>query len=96
MERPVKVLFFLDGVGNGGGIQEMVIRWMQHIDRSRVAADLLAFRFGPLEVLHCGGDSVDQLVALLDGQPLLNTAPHEEPTRFLTGASGVPGPDSYR
>ena len=37
----IKVLFFMDGIGNAGGIQEMAIKWMENIDRSKVKIDIL-------------------------------------------------------
>lgn len=39
----LKVLFFMDGIGNAGGIQEMAIKWMKNIDREKVHIDILSY-----------------------------------------------------
>ena len=43
MKDKVKILYFMDGIGNGGGIQEMVIKWMQNIDREKFQIDILSY-----------------------------------------------------
>ena len=40
------VLFFMDGIGNAGGIQEMAIKWMENIDREKVHIDILSYDTG--------------------------------------------------
>ena len=37
------MLFFMDGYGNGGGIQEQCIRWIANMDHSRFQVDVLAY-----------------------------------------------------
>lgn len=39
----IRVLFFMDGYGNGGGIQEQCIRWISNIDKDRFHIDVLAY-----------------------------------------------------
>lgn len=46
MKDKVKVLFFMDGIGNAGGIQEMTIKWMQNIDREKIQIDILSYNTG--------------------------------------------------
>ena len=43
MSRKIKLLYFMDGYGDGGGIQEMVVRWIENIDRSVFDVDVLAY-----------------------------------------------------
>lgn len=43
MRKKMRLLFFMDGYGDGGGIQEMVIRWIQNIDRDRFHIDVLSY-----------------------------------------------------
>ena len=45
-ENKIKVLFFMDGIGNAGGIQEMAIKWMENIDREKVQIDILSYNSG--------------------------------------------------
>lgn len=39
----IRVLFFMDGIGNAGGIQEMAIKWMENIDHSKIKIDILTY-----------------------------------------------------
>lgn len=43
MSEKTRLLFFMDGYGDGGGIQEMVLRWIQNIDRNRFHVDVLSY-----------------------------------------------------
>lgn len=45
-EKKIKILFFMDGVGNAGGIQEMAIKWMENIDRDKYQIDILSYNTG--------------------------------------------------
>lgn len=46
MSKKIKILFFMDGIGNAGGIQEMAIKWMENIDRSKYQIDILSYNTG--------------------------------------------------
>lgn len=46
MKNKIKVLFFMDGIGNAGGIQEMAIKWMENIDRNKIQIDILSYNTG--------------------------------------------------
>lgn len=46
MEDKIQVLFFMDGIGNAGGIQEMAIKWMENIDNSKFQIDILSYNTG--------------------------------------------------
>ena len=46
MNRKIKVLYFIDGIGNGGGIQEMILNWLQVFDLSKVQVDILSYDTG--------------------------------------------------
>lgn len=39
----IRVLFFMDGIGNAGGIQEMAIKWMENIDHSKIKIAILTY-----------------------------------------------------
>ena len=57
----IKVLFFMDGIGNAGGIQEMAIKWMENLDWSRYQIDILSYDPGktdnyPERVKALGGN----------------------------------------
>lgn len=43
MKDKIKILYFMDGIGNGGGIQEMAVKWMHNITRSKVQIDILSY-----------------------------------------------------
>lgn len=43
MSDKVRVLHFMDGYADGGGIQEMVVRWIRNIDKSKFVVDVLAY-----------------------------------------------------
>ncbi len=43
MSDKISLLYFMDGYGDGGGIQEMVVRWIENIDRERFDVDVLAY-----------------------------------------------------
>lgn len=43
MNRKIRLLYFMDGYGDGGGIQEMVVRWIENIDRGLFDVDVLAY-----------------------------------------------------
>lgn len=43
MSERIRLLFFMDGYGDGGGIQEMVVRWIENIDRALFDVDVLAY-----------------------------------------------------
>ena len=43
MSRKIRLLYFMDGYGDGGGIQEMVLRWIENIDRLKFDVDVLAY-----------------------------------------------------
>lgn len=57
----IKVLFFMDGIGNAGGIQEMAIKWMENIDRSKVKIDILTYN-------HVKADNYKDRVKALGGE----------------------------
>lgn len=46
MDNRIKVLFFMDGIGNAGGIQEMAIKWMENINRDKFKIDILSYNTG--------------------------------------------------
>jgi glycosyltransferase involved in cell wall biosynthesis len=46
MEKKIKILFFMDGIGNAGGIQEMAIKWMENINRKKFQIDILSYNTG--------------------------------------------------
>lgn len=46
MDDKIKILFYMDGIGNAGGIQEMAIKWMENIDRSKYQIDILSYNTG--------------------------------------------------
>jgi glycosyltransferase involved in cell wall biosynthesis len=46
MNNKIKILFFMDGIGNAGGIQEMAIKWMENIDREKYQIDILSYNTG--------------------------------------------------
>jgi glycosyltransferase involved in cell wall biosynthesis len=57
----IKILYFMDGIGNAGGIQEMVIKWMQNIDTDQFQIDILSYNTGkkdnyPERVKELGGN----------------------------------------
>lgn len=41
-----RILFFMDGVGNAGGIQEMVINWVKHFCKDEFIVDILSYNTG--------------------------------------------------
>lgn len=43
MSKKKRLLYFMDGYGDGGGIQEMVLRWIQNIDRDCFHVDVLSY-----------------------------------------------------
>lgn len=43
MSGKIKLLYFMDGYGDGGGIQEMVVRWIENIDQALFDVDVLAY-----------------------------------------------------
>lgn len=57
----IKVLFFMDGIGNAGGIQEMAIKWMENIDRFKVKIDILTYN-------HVKADNYKESVKALGGE----------------------------
>lgn len=61
MKDKVKILYFMDGIGNGGGIQEMVIKWMQNIDREKFQIDILSYN-------RVNKDNFRERVAALGGK----------------------------
>jgi glycosyltransferase involved in cell wall biosynthesis len=64
MNEKIRVLFFMDGIGNGGGIQEMAIKWMKNIDRQKFQIDILSYNTGKQD------DYADR-VRLLGGEVFL-------------------------
>ena len=51
----------MDGIGNGGGIQEMAIKWMENIDKEKFNIDILSYNTGkkdnfPDRVKAAGGN----------------------------------------
>ena len=61
MDKKIKILFFMDGIGNAGGIQEMSIKWMENIDRNKFHVDILSYDTGkkdnfPNRVKQLGGE----------------------------------------
>ena len=44
--KKVKVLYFMDGIGNAGGIQEMVINWVKNFDQNKITVDILSYDTG--------------------------------------------------
>ena len=57
----IKVLFFMDGIGNAGGIQEMAIKCIENIDRSKVKIDILTYN-------HVKADNYKDRVKALGGE----------------------------
>lgn len=60
MNKKIKILFFMDGIGNAGGIQEMTIKWMENIDKTKYQIDILSYNSGkkdnyPERVAEFGG-----------------------------------------
>ena len=49
MDRKIKVLYFMDGIGNGGGIQEMVLNWLKVFDASKIQIDILTYDTGKID-----------------------------------------------
>lgn len=45
-KEKIKILYFVDGLGNGGGIQEMIIKWLENIDRNKIQIDILSYNRG--------------------------------------------------
>lgn len=43
MDKKIKILYYMDGIGNGGGIQEMVAQWVANFDNNKVQVDIIAF-----------------------------------------------------
>lgn len=43
MNCKIRLLYFMDGYGDGGGIQEMVVRWISNLDRDVFDVDVLAY-----------------------------------------------------
>lgn len=43
MNRKIRLLYFMDGYGDGGGIQEMAVRWISNLDRDAFDVDVLAY-----------------------------------------------------
>lgn len=43
MSEKIRLLYFMDGYGDGGGIQEMVVRWIENVDRTLFDVDVLAY-----------------------------------------------------
>ena len=46
MKKKYKVLYFMDGIGNAGGIQEMVIKWLENMDTNNIQVDILSYNTG--------------------------------------------------
>ena len=57
----IKVLYFMDGLGNAGGIQEMALKWMKNIDHSKVQIDILSYN-------HVKPDNYSERVNRLGGK----------------------------
>ncbi|MDM8163934.1 glycosyltransferase [Collinsella intestinalis] len=49
MTRKLRLLYFMDGYGDGGGIQEMVVRWISNLDRDMFDVDVLAYNHTSME-----------------------------------------------
>ena len=45
----IKVLYFMDGIGNAGGIQEMVINWLKYFPNKKIHVDILSYDTGKLD-----------------------------------------------
>lgn len=61
MKDKIKVLFFMDGIGNAGGIQEMSIKWMENIEKDKFQIDILSYNTGkrdnfPERIRALGGE----------------------------------------
>ena len=61
MNKKIKILYFMDGIGNAGGIQEMVIKWMENIDKEKFQIDILSYDTGkkdnyPERIKKLGGN----------------------------------------
>ena len=41
-KNTANVLYFMDGIGNAGGIQEMAVKWMENTDWEKVHIDILS------------------------------------------------------
>lgn len=46
MSDKIRILYFMDGIGNAGGIQEMAIKWMENIDHKKFQIDILSYNTG--------------------------------------------------
>ena len=57
----IKVLYFMDGLGNAGGIQEMALKWMKYIDHSMIQIDILSYN-------HIKPDNYTERVNKLGGK----------------------------
>lgn len=44
--KKIKILYFMDGIGNAGGIQEMVISWLKEFDLTQFQVDILSYDTG--------------------------------------------------
>lgn len=44
--RKIKILYFMDGIGNAGGIQEMIINWVKNFDLTKFQIDILSYDTG--------------------------------------------------
>ena len=45
-KNTANVLYFMDGIGNAGGIQEMAVKWMENTDWEKVHIDILSYDTG--------------------------------------------------
>lgn len=43
LSSKIRVLYFMDGYGNGGGIQEQCVRWIANINHGEYQVDVLAY-----------------------------------------------------
>lgn len=46
MNTRINVLFFMDGIGNAGGIQEMALKWIENFNPQKVRVDILSYDTG--------------------------------------------------
>lgn len=44
--KKIKILYFMDGIGNAGGIQEIVINWVKNFQADKFQIDILSYDTG--------------------------------------------------
>lgn len=49
MKKKIKILYFMDGIGNAGGIQEMVLKWLENMNTNEIQVDILSYNTGKID-----------------------------------------------